>query len=111
MPIGLTKTVVAEGRWKGEYIGLPCAACHTAQLTYRGKKICIDGDVANTFDLMAYIHALDDALQATLTDTAKFDRLAVRLGASTSNAKIELRNRFASEAERAHEYRTRTLVG
>ena len=63
-----------------------------------------------TFDLMAYIHALDDALQATLTDAAKFDRLAVRLGASTSNAKIELRNRFASEAERAHEYRTRTLV-
>lgn len=110
LPIGLTKTVVAQRRWKGEYIGLTCAACHTAQLTYRGKKIRIDGGVANTFDLMAYIHALDDALQATLTDTAKFDRLAVRLGASTSNAKIELRNRFASEAERAHEYRTRTLV-
>jgi hypothetical protein len=103
LPISLTKTVVAQGRWKGEYIGLTCAACHTAQLTYRGKKIRIDGGVANTFDLMAYIHALDDALQATLTDTAKFNRLAVRLGASTSNAKIELRNRFASEAERAHE--------
>jgi hypothetical protein len=111
LPIGLTKTVVAQGRWKGEYIGLTCAACHTAQLTYRGKKIRIDGGVANTLDLMAYTHSLDDALQATLTDTAKFDRLAVRLGASTSNARIELRNRFASEAERAHEYRTRTLVG
>jgi mono/diheme cytochrome c family protein len=110
LPIGLTKTVVAQGRWKGEYIGLTCAACHTAQLTYRGKKIRIDGGVANTFDLMAYIFALDDALQATLTDMAKFDRLAARLGASTSDAKIELHNRFASEAERAHEYRTRTLV-
>jgi hypothetical protein len=35
LPIGLTKTLVAQGRWKGEYIGLTCAACHTAQLTYR----------------------------------------------------------------------------
>src|ERR1700684_2008137 len=72
LPVGLTKTVVTEGRWKGEHIGLPCAACHNAQLNYKGKKIRIDGGVGNTFDLMAYVYALDDALQATLTDPAKF---------------------------------------
>ena len=59
---------------------------------------------------MAYIYALDEALQATLTDAAKFDRLAARLGASSPDAKSELRKRFESEAARVHEYRTRTMV-
>ena len=85
LPIGLTKTVVTEGRWKGDAVGVNCAICHTGQLTYQGKQIRIDGGVGNTFDFMAYIYALDDALQATLTDTAKFDRLAARLGASSSD--------------------------
>ena len=110
LPIGLTKTVTTEGRWKGEYIGLTCATCHTAQLTYKGKKIRIDGGVGNTFDLMAYVFALDDALQGTLLDSEKFDRLATRLGASSSEAKNELRKRLEAEAERVHVYRTRTLV-
>lgn len=94
LPIGLSKTVVTEGRWKGEYVGLTCATCHTAQLTYKGKKIRIDGGVGNAFDLMAYVFALDDALQATLADPAKFDRLTTRLGASSSDAKNALRKRF-----------------
>jgi len=110
LPIGMTKTVVTEGRWKGETIGVNCALCHTAQLTYQGKRIRIDGGVANTFDFMAYSYALDDALQATLTDAAKFDRLASRLGASSPDAKSELRKRFASDAERVHQYRTRAVV-
>jgi hypothetical protein len=111
LPIGVTKTVVAQGRWKGEYVGLTCATCHTAQLTYQGKKIRIDGGVANTFDLMGYINALDDALQTTLIDLAKFDRLTKRLGeASSPDVKSALRKRFESEAALVHEYRTRTLV-
>jgi mono/diheme cytochrome c family protein len=110
LPIGLTKTVTAEGRWKGEAIGMTCAACHTAQLAYKGNRIRIDGGVANAFNFMAYMHAFDDALQATLTDTAKFDRLAMRLGASSSEAKSALRKRFESDAEPVHQYRTRTLI-
>ena len=41
---------------------------------------------------------LDDALQATLTDAAKFDRLAARLGASSPDAKDKLRKRIESES-------------
>jgi hypothetical protein len=110
LPVGLTKTVVTGGRWKGETIGMNCAICHTAQLTFQGKRIRIDGGAANTFDFMAYCDALDDALQATLTDAAKFDRLAARLGASSSGAKSELRKRFTSDAARVHEYRSRAVV-
>ena len=48
LPVGLTKTVLTEGRWKGETVGITCALCHTRQLTYKGKHIRIDGGVANT---------------------------------------------------------------
>jgi hypothetical protein len=110
LPIGLTKTVVTEGRWKGETVGMNCAACHTGQLNYKGKKIRIEGGVGNTFDFMAYMQALDDALQATLADSAKFDRLATKLGASSSDAKGELHKRFESDAANVHYYRTRSVV-
>ena len=49
-------------------------------------------------------------LQANLTDAAKFDRLAARLGASTPDAKDKLRKRIESEKARVHEYATRTSV-
>ena len=39
LPVGLAKTVFTEGRWKGEHIGLTCAACHNAELHYKGKRI------------------------------------------------------------------------
>ena len=51
---------------------------------------------------MAYVYALDDAVQATLNDPAKFDRLAARMGASSADAKSDLRKRFESDAERVH---------
>jgi hypothetical protein len=72
----LAKWTVTEGRWKGEHIGLTCAACHNGQLNYKGQKIRIDGGIGNTFDFVAYIGELSRSLQATVADAAKFDRLA-----------------------------------
>jgi hypothetical protein len=91
-------------------VGINCAACHEGQLNYKGKQIRIEGGNANGFDFMSYIYALDDAMQETLTDTAKFDRLAARIGASSADAKSALRKRFESDAARVHEYRTRDMV-
>ena len=105
-PVGFTKTVVTEGRWKGETVGPNCSVCHTSQLSYKGKQIRIDGGHTNLFDFQAYVHALDQAYQATLADTAKFDRMAARIGATSTDAKSELRKRFGSEAERTHYYAT-----
>jgi hypothetical protein len=110
LAIGLAKSVVARGPWKGEAIGLTCAACHTAQLSYRGKQVRIDGGVGNTFDLTAYGNALDRALQASLTDAGKFDRLAKRLDLAGADAKHTLRARLERDAARVHEYCTRMLV-
>lgn len=110
LPIGLSKTVTTEGRWKGEDIGLNCAACHNTELFYQGKRVRIDGGVGNHFDVEAYIGALDDSIQETLNDSAKFDRLAARMGVASADGKSELRKRLEPAAERVHNYRTRVMV-
>src|SRR4051812_47500774 len=110
LPVGLTKTVLTDGAYKGENVGVTCAACHNAQLTYQGKKIRIDGGFNHTFDFMAYVFSLDDAMQATLADGAKFDRLAAKMGAGAADAKSALRKRFETEATRVHAYRTVTIA-
>jgi hypothetical protein len=110
LPIGLGKTVTAEGPWKGEDVGINCATCHNTELFYKGKRVRIDGGVGNHFDLEAYVIALDDAVQGTLTDSAKFDRLAARMGASNTDAKSDLRKRFETTADRIHSFRTRVLL-
>jgi len=109
LPVGVSKTVVTQDRWKGTYAGITCAACHNSQLNYKGKRIRIDGGVS-AFDLMSYIKALDDAMQATLADKAKFDRLANNLGAVSPAANAALRKRAEREASLVHAYRTRTLI-
>jgi hypothetical protein len=110
LPIGLSKTVTTEGPWKGEAIGLTCAACHNTELFYQGKRIRIDGGVGNHFDIEAYIGALVGALQETLKDSAKFDRLAARMNVSTPEAKVDLHKRFEDAASRLNYYWTRIVV-
>jgi hypothetical protein len=103
-PVGLAKEITTEGRWKGVYVGFNCAACHESELHYKGKRIRVDGDVGAHFDIIALYHSADDAMQATLHDSAKFDRLAAKIGATSSDAKSELRKRFEDEADRVHYY-------
>jgi len=110
LPIGLGKTVTAEGPWKGEDVGINCATCHNTELFYQGKRVRIDGGVGNHFDLEAYVYALDDAVQETVKDSAKFDRLAARMGASSADAKSDLRKRFETNANRIHSFRITVLL-
>ncbi|MGO9945358.1 MAG: hypothetical protein ACLPWG_00665 [Steroidobacteraceae bacterium] len=37
-PVGVTKNVVTEGRWKGVTVGPNCSVCHTAELMYKGSE-------------------------------------------------------------------------
>jgi hypothetical protein len=113
LPIGISKTVVAtpiKGWPAGDYAGMTCAACHEGQLKYKGKLIRIEGGISNTMDFQGMALGLADALRANLTDPAKFDRLAARLGASTPDAKDKLRKRIESERARVNEYGTRTSI-
>ncbi|MBV9488778.1 MAG: hypothetical protein JO069_03520 [Verrucomicrobia bacterium] len=110
LPIGVTREVTPEGRWKGVQVGMNCAACHNSELFYQGKRIRIDGGVGMHFDVQALFRGADDAMQATLHDLAKFDRLAARIGASSSDAKADLRKRFENDAGRLHYYSNRIMA-
>jgi mono/diheme cytochrome c family protein len=113
LPIGISKTVISTPKWKGaqvgEFAGVTCAFCHNSELRYQGKRIRIDGGNNNSLDFQRYIQAFDAAMQATLKDSAKFDRLAARLKATSADAKAQLRARFAQQAEQTHYYATRLL--
>lgn len=110
LAIGLTKTVMTEGPWKGEWVGLGCAACHNGQLEYKGTKIRISGGNATTVDVFAFVAGLDDALAATVTDPGKFERLAAKLGQKGSADKEALRRRLEENAAAVHRYRSRTAL-
>jgi hypothetical protein len=52
LPVGLYKLAVnfEDGKftcWKGNWLGLGCAGCHTGQVNYRGKQIRIEGGPAH----------------------------------------------------------------
>lgn len=57
------------------WIGLNCAACHTAQMTYQGRPHRLDGGPA-LLDFQSFVEQLDAALEETRTDSAKWDRFA-----------------------------------
>lgn len=113
LPIGISKTTVAtpiKGWPAGDYVGMTCAACHAGQLKYKGKLIRIEGGINTAIDMQGLFRGFDDALRATLTDAAKFDRLATRLGASRPDAQEKLRKRIENESERVHHYAARSTI-
>src|SRR6516164_3444087 len=54
LPIGFSKQTVVtpiKGWPAGDYVGLTCAGCHSAQLKYKGKVIRIEGGGNNAIDM------------------------------------------------------------
>jgi hypothetical protein len=104
LPIGITRAVIPDGRWKGEWAGITCAVCHTDQLNYKGAKVRIDGGAGTHFDLMGLVHSLDDALAASVAIPEKFDRLAAKMKRTDANAKAELKKQLEATAADVHGY-------
>ena len=86
-PVGWVKDSVKSGDFKGNWIGMTCAACHTSEIEYQGKTMRIDGG-STLADFTGFINAFDQSLEATYSDVPpkdggpsgpKFDRLAQRL--------------------------------
>lgn len=72
LPVGFTKD---ENPTKGAAVGLSCAACHTGEIKYAGKRVRIDGG-QSLGDLEQLQNGIRDALSATLADGEKFERFA-----------------------------------
>jgi cytochrome c5 len=68
-----------------KWLGITCAACHTAEIRHGGKSYRIDGGAAMS-DHEAFAAELSKSLEATHRDDAKFTRFAKRvLGSSYSD--------------------------
>ncbi len=98
LPVGFAIDPV-ELDGTGKWVGMTCAACHTNDVTYQGKRLRIDGGAALA-DFGAFMTALAGAVNATLLDKAKFERFALKvLGEQASEAQLNaLSQRYASFA-------------
>jgi hypothetical protein len=74
LPVGLAKSTDPDG----EFIGLTCAACHTNQINFNGKKIRIDGG-GSMGNVNGFIGEMFKALIETKVDPFKFRRFAKRV--------------------------------
>jgi mono/diheme cytochrome c family protein len=86
LPVGFTLDSQA-----GKWAGLTCAACHTNQIEYNGKTWQLDGGPTDA-DLFTFLAQLGEAVQGTLTDSARFGRFATKVGATSPTAQQALRN-------------------
>jgi cytochrome c peroxidase len=63
---------------KEPWVGLNCSACHTAEITYKGTNIRVDGG-PTIADFQSFTEALDTALKQTASDPGKFSRFAAKV--------------------------------
>lgn len=68
LPIGMTTVHSRDKSHTGlEIVGFNCAACHVNEVSYRGKRLLIDGAPA-LVDLQGYQVEFKNSLEATLRD-------------------------------------------
>ena len=60
------------------WVGFNCSACHTAELTFKGARVRVEGG-PTLADFQGFMEALDQALTETRDDPARFTRFASRI--------------------------------
>ena len=108
LPIGFIRDVSYEDGTAG--LGLTCAACHTGQINYKGRAIIIDGG-PTMGNVARLLKELADALTATATDDAKFDRFAAKVlpAGSEAGARVALRAGVRTIASARQGYNDRNI--
>ena len=89
-------------RWKAPqssnepWVGMNCAACHTAEMTYMGARLRVEGGPTQA-DFQSFMRALRRALVETRDDDAKWQRFAAAVlkGADKPNNRTMLRAELA----------------
>lgn len=79
LPVGVTISHSRNAGTAGiEIVGFNCAACHVGELTYKGKRLRVDGAPA-TVNLQQYQIEFKDSLDATLHSPEKLLALVVAM--------------------------------
>ena len=87
LPVGM----VADTYKGKKYMGLTCAACHSAQVNHNGIGIRIDGGPSGA-DMGGFMHALAAAMLKTKTDGANKERFiekVIQAGAYSNAKEVE----------------------
>ena len=111
LPVGFVKDP-AEQPGKIDWLGLTCAACHTAQVNYKGVGYRIDGG-PGLGDIQTLLHELTASLQATHDDDARFARFAARVLADSDQSPEslhELRTKLGEVAIARREFDQRNAT-
>jgi hypothetical protein len=78
-PEGLPVGFVIDGDATSGFLGMTCAACHTAQIEYQKdgatQQLRIDGAPA-TADFQLFLKDLTEVTRATLSDADRFDKFS-----------------------------------
>jgi hypothetical protein len=89
LPVGFVRS--------GDSVGMTCAACHTAQLNYKGTGIRVEGGPTMA-NFGGFMDGLIAAVEATLRDDAKLDRFSAKVAgpAASSDEKNDVRSQLAA---------------
>lgn len=94
LPVGMSAALVNGKRAEPRMVFFNCAACHTAEMTYNGKTLRIEG-AAGHFDMAGFVAELLESFNATLVDPKKLagflERLAKQKAAELDKAYPDLK--------------------
>jgi mono/diheme cytochrome c family protein len=89
-------------RWKAgqtsrePWLGMNCSACHTAEISYKGAALRIEGG-PTLADFQGFMEALTQALSETAKDDAKFARFAERVVGASESDRTALKEALATQ--------------
>ena len=99
MPVGLASSTIKEGPFKGTYMGVTCAACHTNQVSYQGKTIRIDGGNSTHIRIEPWLQRLSTALDTVQNNPKKFKQLLAKINTKKTVSEADVKARLAVDAE------------
>jgi hypothetical protein len=99
MPVGLASSTIKDGPFKGTYMGVTCAACHTNQVSYQGKAIRIDGGNSTHIRIEPWLQRLSTALDTVQNNPKKFKQLLAKINTKKAVSEADVKARLAEDAE------------
>lgn len=108
-PIGITKSIVKDGPFKGEYVGLTCAACHTKQINFNGTSIRIDGGNASAIQLVPWLNKITNALEHVQKEKSAFKEMVSEIRKKRKVDEADLRKRLDEDVKIAQSWINKIL--
>lgn len=93
LPIGLSASPTRDVHFGTSpmMVGVTCAACHTGEFTYKGKRVVVEGAPAQ-FDLHAYYQDLFTSTKSLATDLDSFIRFYWRVSGEPQHEAFSVAN-------------------